>query len=99
MTERLSRSRFGDEENEFCFWHINLRCVIEGQVDVSGRLWLLRIWNSGDRWSLESRWGNCQHIDSIKAVGLDEKVKKGRMGFGSGAEDKGLAKNAERRSQ
>lgn len=73
MTEMLSRSRFGDEENEFCFWHINLRCVVDGQVDVSGKLWLLRIWDSGDRWSLESQLGNCQPIDSIKAMGLDER--------------------------
>lgn len=36
--EMLSRSRFGEEGNEFCFGHINLRCVVDGQEDVSGRL-------------------------------------------------------------
>lgn len=36
--EMPSRSRCGEEENEFCFWHVNLRCVIDGQVEVSGRL-------------------------------------------------------------
>ena len=46
----LSKSRFGDGESKSSVLGMsNLRYMLDGQLDVSGRLWLLRIWNPSDR--------------------------------------------------